>query len=478
MIGIGLLFIYVIILGMIYLLCREEKLNLTQFVFFNRNLKRGILIPSIFTSWLWIVSVIGAAEACLLYGELGGLAFAVGTGIGFTIFVFMLLKFRKLTEREIFFSDYIRVRFGSRTQGIFIITSVILIVYVVMEQAVGISALFSTVFGVSFKITAFFAVILPLSFVVMSGMKGIIFHDILSFFFIVLGLGLLFVLISKNIGMKEIIDQLAFWEESNTLMTSTKIQPFVLQSLRYALSAMIIGLAQSSLDPIYYLKATLAKNEAVVRDSFLIGGFLLWFPFVVLSSFFFGYLPVRMNVDFGNATHFITAIVNRVMVGENGVVLRFVFCCVMLFIGTSTMMNCFMGIQGLSISRIYPLYGNHFADDEQKMKYGRLITILIGIFCAMITISLENISLLKIDIFSGIFFAAPAGIFLYGLYCKDAPGDTAVAAFIIGIIGGIGAWFCMQNGKFDWFYSTGISFFLPMVYLKIRWIFQKYIVFL
>lgn len=473
MVGIGLLFIYAIILGIIYILCRKEKNDLAHFVFFPGKLKRRIMIPSIFTSWLWIVSVIGAAEACLLYGELGGLAFAVGTGIGFIIFIFMLLRFRRLTENKVFFSDFIEARFGSRTQEIFIIASAILIVYVVMEQAVGISALFSAVFGVSFKITAFLAIILPLSFVVMSGMKGVILHDVLSFFCIVTGLGILFFLITKNIGFKRILYQLAFLGERHTVMTSRKMQPFVMQSIRYALSAMIIGLAQSCLDPIYYLKATIAENEAVVRDSFFIGGFLLWFPIVILSSFFFGYLPLGMNVDFGNATHFITAIVNRVMVGENETILRFIFCCVMLFIGTSTMINCFMGIQGLSINRIYPLYGNRFANDGQKMKYGKLITVLIGVFCAMIAISLENISLLKIDIFSGIFFATPAGIFLYSLFFKKITGDSAVVAFVIGIIGGIGAWLCMQNGKFDWFYATGISFFLPIIYMKIQTLLQK-----
>lgn len=473
MTGIGLLFIYVIILGFIYFLCRKEKNNLLQFVFLSQRINRVLLVPSIFSSWLWIVSVIGAAEACILYGELGGLAFAVGTGMGFSIFIFSLLKFRRLTERKVFFSDYIGLRFGGKMQTVFNITAVLLIGYVVMEQAVGISALFSAVFGVSFKITAFISIILPLGFVIMSGMKGVIIHDFISFFFIVMGLAMIFLLITNNIGTKKIMEALDFFGKTNILITAEKNQPFVMQSVRYAVSAMLIGFAQSCLDPIYYLKATVAKSEAVVRDSFLIGGFLVWFPIVLLSAFFFGYLPVHMNVDFGQATYFITAIVNKVLVGKDAAILRLIFCCVVLLIGSSTIINSFMGIQGLSIQRVYPLYGNRLANDEQKMKYGRLITVLIGVFCAMIAISLENISLLKIDIFSGIFFATPASIFLYSLFDKKVYGDTSVVAFIIGSLAGIGTWLYIQNRNLDWFYATGISFFLPMVYLKVTSVLQN-----
>lgn len=472
MIGIGLFFIYVLILGAIYTTCRNEKNILMQFVFLSRKIKRVFMVPSIFASWLWIVSVIGAAEACVLYGELGGLAFAVGTGIGFLAFLFILMRFRRLAEQKVFFSDFIGLKFGGKTQAIFNITSVLLVVYIVMEQAVGISALFSTVFGVSFKITAFISIMLPVSFVVMAGMKGVVVHDFISFLFILMGLAMIFLLITNNIGSERILGEVALFSQGHAVISAGKMQPFILQSVRYAISAMIIGFAQSCLDPIYYLKAAVAENEGVMRDSFLIGGFLIWFPIVLLSSFFFGYLPVRMNVDFGYATHFITAIVNKVLVGENAVILRFIFCCVMLFIGSSTIINGFMGIQGLSIKRIYPLYGNRFASDGQNMKYGRLITVLIGIFCAMIAISLENISLLKIDIFSGIFFATPASIFLYGLFSKKNFGDTTVVAFIFGILAGIGTWLYIQDGELDWFYATGISFFVPMFYLKATSVFH------
>lgn len=458
-----LIFGYAVLLGIIYKNTLFGQQGIRQFVFGGGELGTKVLVPGIFNSWLWTTSVMGAVEACVIYGVWGGLAFAFGTGLGVLLFVPMILKFRRACKGDIFVVDFIRRRFGQRTEFIFYVASVTLTVYIIIEQAVGVSALFSAFFGMAFQGVAFWFIMIGVVFVVLAGMKGVILNNLLNFILILLGMLLLVYMALGRGSTGKMLFEIYEGQRGAAVVSPLATGGMLLLqgSVRYGISSAVIGFAQFALDPIYYINVHAAKDEQTVMRSFFIGGVFLWMPFVILSSLFFGYYLFGL----GDVVPFDRQVANVFTFGWLSSYGHIIFSAMILAVGFTTVINCSMGIMGLSILRIYPRYANQEAAEVEQIKYGRVITILMGLFCGLIAISLENVSLLNIDIFSGIFFSAPASVFLCGVYGKRAYGDFGVLAFLLGIGAGFGAWVMIRDTGVDWFYGTLLSFFVPIVVL-------------
>ncbi len=465
MLGFLLIVLYAVLLAVIFKYTKDSKESINGLIFADKEITSKYLIPSIFNSWLWTTSVIGAAEACILYGKFGGLFFALGTGIGVLAFIPVILRFRRLTGNRIFVTDFIKGRFGEKAEFLFYATSVLLVVYIVIEQAVGMSSLFSVAFGISFKKVAFFTVILAVIFVVFTGMKGVLINDRINFVIIIAGMLILYYAVSYHYYPVESVFSL----KGDTALFSGSFRQAAVAltpGIRYGISAMVIGFAQFTLDPIYYLKAYATRDDSVIKRSFFIGGVALWVPFVILSSLFFGYLFLVFQIDMEETANFSLLIAGFILPRYFSVPMQLLFNLVILAVAFTTIINSLMGIFGISVIKIYPQYANKGALEKDKIKYGKLITVLVGISCALIAISLERVSLLSIDIFSGIFFSAPASIFLCGLYGKKDYSRFAVPAFILGISVGFGAWLFIKDTQTNWFYGTLLSFAVPVLFLN------------
>lgn len=465
MIGAFLFIIYGFILLFVYRKTRPESASANDgLILLNRGLPSRILIPGVFNSWLWTTSVIGAAEASVVYGFYGGISFAIGTGIGALLMIFALLRFRRLMGDRIFITDFIEARFCEKTAALFYAASVLLVVYIIIEQAVGMSSVFAALFGVSFKKAAFFSIILAMAFVVFTGIRGVVFNDIISFALICLLMLFIVHTICARYNAGSIINSV-YTADYNTARLNNTLPHMAAACARYGVSSMIIGFSQLILDPGYQIRAHAAKDASTVKLSFVSGIIALWIPFVILSSLLFGYLLFGFGLETLDGANFSVTISRMLFLHRFGPAMKYAFAFMLLIIAFTTIINCIMGIMGMCVIKIYPLYANSSASKSQSIKYGRLLTALIALFCALISISLENISLLTIDIFSGIFFSAPAGILLCGIYGKKSYGSLAVQAFILGVTLGFGVWLAVKDRSMDWFLATAISFIAPIIFL-------------
>jgi len=108
------------------------------------------------------------------------------------------------------------------------------------------------------------------------------------------------------------------------------------------------------------------------------------------------------------------------------------------------------------------------------MAFGRKVTVALGLIVGVAAILLEGVSLLKLDIFSGILFAAPTSAFLAGMIWKRTPPSVAVASIFIGLGAGIAAWLIISDPDLNWFVGNMLALFLPAVVVILGSIFSKY----
>jgi Na+/proline symporter len=113
------------------------------------------------------------------------------------------------------------------------------------------------------------------------------------------------------------------------------------------------------------------------------------------------------------------------------------------------------------------------ANDAEKIKFGRVITVCIAVLCASIAIALEGISLLKIDMFSGIFFAAPCCTLIAGMYLRSANETTTLLATFTGLTAGLATWVYFGLSSESWFYGCLLSFLTPILVIFISSPFTK-----
>lgn len=79
------------------------------------------------------------------------------------------------------------------------------------------------------------------------------------------------------------------------------------------------------------------------------------------------------------------------------------------------------------------------------MKFGRKITFVVSGIVMVVVILLKGKSLLMMDIFSGILFAAPTSSLIAGMYCKRTSPKIAVFSIVCGLASGLIAFFVMPQ---------------------------------
>ncbi len=379
-----------------------------EYLFAGKRVPFGLLAPSIFTSWIWVTSIVGSGEAGFLFGISGGLSYSLGAGIAFAFFTLMVIKIKRMMPEGMTVIDFVGVRFSQRLKDVYYIFAILVIIYVIIEQSAGIALVFNGLFHVSFKKIAFITVMLCGCYVVWKGMRGVLFNELVNFFLISIGILLFAFIILQR------YDILTLYQGLNSVANDSSNKNYNPQAMNllsksgmmYAFSAVLIALGQILVDPAYYMKAYIAKDEKTIIRSFLVGGVIYWMPVAVISSFVIGYVTLSQNIDLSQALNLSIDLSTNVLTNYFGIETEVLFAFLVFCIGCTSIIHCLIGVQCLYTLDFYKNKINPSATDKEKIKFGKIITLLIALLCALISISLEKVSLLTIDVFSGIFFCS------------------------------------------------------------------------
>lgn len=463
----GYLLILLYALGLAGIYWLQKKHNGTggsrRFLFYDGKAGTPLLTCNIFNSWFWATSVIGAAEASYLYGVSGGLAYVFGASVGYVMMILVIYRVNRMMDGASFLTGYVRGRFSPATQRLFFAFAILVSIYIMVEQAVGIGTVFSSVFGTSFKKVAFLSLVIAVVFVIKGGLGAILVNDVANFILIALIFGGMFGVIAFS-GQ-------AGWLSPEAVPDFDTGRHFLdlasVGAFRYFLVAILVGFAQSVMDQGYWLKGFAARDGKTHIKALVYGGLVLWIPITLCCSLVFGYMVYNAPEHPAPGTGFGEILTQSVLGGRYSALMAMAFAVAMLCVVMTAIINSLMGVMALASKEIYPSQIGEEGTDRDALRFGRIFTALTAGFCGLIALSLEDISLLSIDTFSGIFFAAPGATLTAGLMFRKKTGNHGIPATLLGILAGLGFWLYLTDPDIDGLIATLVSFSVPFAYLAV-----------
>ena len=414
------------ILVVVYLVIRKglTPYNIDNMIFGDRETGSLGLTLSIFAAWMWTTSVFGSAETYSLYGVWGPVSYVLGACIAFGGLIGLLAFLRSRYPMVITWVEFIRLRYGRRSEVLLYIFAVVVPSYVLIEQGVGIAYVLETFYGSSFRIISFFSVIIATAFVFFGGMKTVLAGEKIAALIIIAGFAAGCVWVASS-GGPELIERGAKAEGDVGIAGMISIS-----ALQYFIVAIVIAFGQIAFDPAYYIKAKLAGNMRSMVLPYVIGGIVIWGTITLVASLYMGRAATLGGVE-----------VTELFKGPA----KLVFSVVIIVIGMSTIAHFMIGLLGTFSLDLHGIVVGQSGSERDRIVFGRILIIAVGVACASITIALENISLLTIDTFCAIFFAAPCVALVFGCLSERNFGRLPIISTIMGIIGGLAVWMAMPG---------------------------------
>jgi len=448
-----------------------------DFVVAGRTIPYALIAASVMVSWVWTTTIMGAAEAGMWFGVSGGLNYSWGACVPFFIFIPLVIHLRKMMPRCTTFTEFVEQRYGRTVANIFFVFGIGVILYVFVEQGVGIGIAFSHIFGIPYQLASLIPILIVTTYIAKAGLRGSIFNDVIQFFIISLVLLVTVPLVLKTIGFDALYNGMldVVNNPDNINHNPEALSMTSAAGLRYGIAAVVIAMGQVLLDQGYYSKAISTVSTKSLLYAYIIGTIFAWAPIPILSGNVFGVATLALGVGPGNGIELTSEAAPYIMKLIYGGGLGSVMFILMIFMaGMTTGGNCLAGAQALFTVDFYKKFINKTATEKQQLSFGRKITVALGIIVGVIAMMLEGVSLLRLDIFSGIIFAAPASAFFAGIYWKKTSPAVAVASIFIGLAAGLTAWFTIPNQDINWFVGNILSLTVPALVVILGSLFGKF----
>lgn len=468
----------VIFIGISFVVSKKFPIEgVDDFVAAGRGIPSSLVAASVMVSWVWTTTIMGAAEAGMSFGISGGISYAWGNSVPFFILIPLVLHLRKKMPKCTTFTEFIEQRYGRSVSQLFFIFGMGVIIYVLIAQCVGIGTVFNSMFGVPYEIGAAVPIAIVTIYISKAGLRGSIFNDVIQFFIISVIMVISVPLILKTLGVENIYNGLV---DVATNPDNINYNPEILSlgsagGLRYGFAAIVVASGQVLLDQGYYSKAIATASSKSLLKAYIIGTVVAWMPIPIICGGVFGCSVLSLGVGEGAGLSVTSEAAPYIMKLIYGGGLGSIMFVLMVFMaGMTTGGGCLSGAQALFTADFYKKYINKTASEEQQMKFGRKITFIVGIGVIIVSIFLKGKSLLMMDIFSGILFAAPTSSLIAGMYCKKTSSGVAVVSTICGLAAGLLAYFLIPNDDLNWFVGNVLALLLPAVIVIIGSAVSKY----
>ena len=448
-----------------------------DFVAAGRGIPASLVAASVMVSWVWTTTIMGAAEAGMSFGVSGGLSYAWGNSIPFFVLIPLVLHLRNKMPKCTTFTEFVEQRYGRTVSKIFFVFGIGVIIYVMIAQGVGIGIVFNSMFGIPYEIGAAIPLAIVTVYISKAGLRGSIFNDVIQFFIISIIMLISIPLSLRTLGMENIYNGLV---DVVTNPDNINYNPEALSfassgGFRYGLTAVVVAMGQVLLDQGYYSKAIATASSKSLLKAYIIGTVVAWMPIPILCGGVFGGSVISLGVGEGAGLSVASEAAPYIMKLVYGGGLGSVMFVLMVFMaGMTTGGGCLSGAQALFTADFYKKYVNKTATEEQQMNFGRKIVFAVSALVIVVAILLKGKSLLMMDIFSGILFAAPTSSLTAGMYCRKTSPTVAVISIFCGLASGLIAYFVIPNSDINWFVGNVLALLVPAVIVIIGSLFSKY----
>ncbi len=442
----------------------------------GRALPFGLVSASVFVAWVWTTTLLGAAEAGFWFGISGGLNYAWGAAFPFFIFIPLALRMRRVMPRTTTFVEYMRERFNDTFAKVYVVFGVLLVAYVCVEQSVGLGYVMQYSFGMNYKLMALIMSLLFASFIAIAGLRGSVYNSVFQFFVIVVVVFVAMPIILAKLGLGDIYAGMkdVATNPDNPNYNEDALNILSFQGFRYGLVGFAVAIGQIILSQGYYSAALAAVNSRTLKWAYLIGTVLAWIPIPIIFGNVIGGGALSIGLDTEAEEVVRTGITPYIFseyLGLGGVIM---LAILVLMAGLTTGGNGLAGLQAIFSVDLYKKYLKRDASEKQQTTFGKWAVLACGVLIGVGAILLEGRSLLNIDIFSGILFAAPCAPLVVGLYSRRLTVGLSAVAVPIGLIGGLIAYFAIDNEDWNFFIANAISLVVPFLVIFVGLPFSRH----
>ena len=470
MVGFGLLFLLISTLI-------TKKLpveGVDDFLVAGRKVPFALVSAAVTVSWIWTTTIMGSAETGMWFGVSGGLNYTLGVIPGL-LFIPLVMHMRKIMPKSTTFTEFIEQRFGPKTKAIFFGFGTAVVFYILVEQGVGAGIAFQSIFGIPYQLASFLPVMIVTLYIAKAGLRGSLFNSLFQFF-IIMGI-LLFVTptVIRYFGLDFIYKGLT---DVVTNPHNLNYNPEALSLLsgagfHYGTTAIVVSMGQILLSQGYYSIAMATGSNRGMLLAYLIAALLAWAPIPIVCSNIFGNVGLAMGLAPGHGIAMTTQVspyvLHYVFNGAGSIL----FCILIFMTAMTTGGNCLAGAQALFTVDLFKAVHKKDFSEKNQMRFGRVATVLFGLLAAFAATMLQGVSLLKIDIFSGILFAAPCSAFFAGVFWKKITPAIAVCSIFAGLLAGISAWVLIADQSMNWFIGNLLSLLVPAATIIVLSFFSK-----
>lgn len=471
MFGFGLLFLLISAL----ISKRLPIEGVDDFLVAGRKVPFALVGAAVTVSWIWTTTIMGSAETGMWFGVSGGLNYSWGAVIPFFIFIPLVMHMRKIMPKATTFTEFIEQRFGKHTKNVFFVFGTAVIFYIIVEQGVGAGIAFQSIFGIPYKLASFLAIMIVTLYIAKAGLRGSLFNDLLQFFIIMCILLVVTPIIINHFGLDFIFKGLndVATNPDNVNYNPDALSLLSTAGLRYGIAAVVIAMGQVLLSQGYYSMALATVSNKSLFFAYIIGTLLAWAPIPIICSNIFGNVGLAMGLAPGHGIEFTTQVspyvLKYVLSGSGSII----FCILIFMTAMTTGGNCLAGVQALFTVDLYKILNKKTVTEKDQMRFGRIATIIFGLLAASVATMLQGVSLLRIDIFSGILFAAPCSAFFAGVFWRKPTPTIAVVSIFSGLFAGLAAWSFISNQDINWFVGNILSLTVPAAVIIIGSLFTK-----
>lgn len=462
-VAFGLLFIAVALV-----VARRSKVDdVDDFLLAGRRLPFGIVAASVMVSWLWTTSLLGAAEAGYLFGVGGGFAFAIGSAVPFFVFIPLALRLRRIMPAGTTYLEFVRLRYGSVMHRLLLGLTILLCLYICVEQVIGIAYAVSLPYDVPYAAVAVGATAVVVGYIAIAGLRGAVINDVIQFVVITVVALILIPLILHRFGVGDLYAglQAAADGRASQVDRPDALNVFAPAAMRYLAVALVVSMGFVLLNQGYYSKARSAASNRSLLWAYVVGTVLAWAPIPIIFGLVLGGIGLAGQLDVGDELRVTTDVAGYVFSDSFGALGSLLFSLVIFMAGLTTAGNSLAGFQAVAAVDLGRRAGAK--DDKARKRTVRGYTVGFGVLVAIGAVVLEGVSLLQVDVVSGILFATPIGALVGGLCSRRPTGRVAAASIVTGLVAGIATYLLVDNPDVDYFYGNLVSLIVPAVVMVV-----------
>lgn len=442
----------------------------------GRSLPFGLISAAVFIAWVWTTTLLGAAEAGFWFGISGGLNYAWGAAFPFFLFIPLAMRMRRIMPRTTTFVEYMRERFNDTFAKVYVIFGVLLVGYVCVEQSVGMAYTMQYSFGTNYKVMALLMSLVFASFVAIAGLRGSVYNSVFQFFVIVIVVFVAMPIILSKLGLHDAYEGMkdVATNPANPNYNKDALNIASFAGFRYGLVAFAVAIGQIILSQGYYSAALAAVNSRTLLWAYVIGTIFAWIPIPIIFGNVIGGGALSIGLDIQAEEVVRTGITSYMFseyLGMGGIIM---LAILVLMAGLTTGGNGLAGLQAIFAVDLFKKYIKRDATEKQQTSFGKWAVLVCGLLIGAGAMLLEGRSLLTIDIFSGILFAAPCAPLVVGLYSKRLTPKLSAVAVPVGLIGGLIAYFAIDDPDWNFFVANAISLCVPFLIIFTGLPFSKY----